>query len=472
MGARATWTAIATCVSCLGLTARADALGVLQAAGGSSEVRAHRIVLSVSPSRTVLWDEFSYTGAPRDFLWLYPVGPGSTFEVGNAAWFDTLEAVTRTRVSELAAQCVDVDRSGCACGEPEPVPYTPYDPSPEPPIQVTRTNTVGPYRTNIISSSEPGALHEYVAQGGFSISPAAESAISAYMAEGFDFLAVSLRPTTSTPDLKPIRVVSPGGAPVLPIRMMAAGAAPVVNVELYVIAEGRQAIPELSEVFLRAGALTWDATARVSNYEALESDALAENDGQSFFTAFASGDPFAMRQSYPNGAEVRFAMSGGSVLYTLSDLYFAQGRLEAATAAPPCPSIPVLLRSDLEVADGPAGQEQLDSGLFACGPMVDLQQALIGQRPARTWLTRLDLELRAENLLQDFQVVPHSDGSVVLPGREPAVLVNAPEACSEPIFTSSVVRRTRVRPFGWGMVPLLVVAAVLRRRLRRGRGAS
>jgi hypothetical protein len=253
--------------------------------------------------------------------------------------------------------------------------------------------------------------------------------------------------------------------------MLSANAAPVVNVELYVIAEGRRGLPELTEVTLKPGRLAWDSSTQSSNFDLVESEALAQNDGFSFFTAFASGGPFALRQLDSEGRNVRFMGSGGS-FDTFADLYFAQARLESATAGQPCSSIVSLLQSDLKVTDAnPVPQGQLDDLFFACGPVVDLQQALIGLRPARTWLTRVDLELPADALFQDFLVEPSASGVTVRPDHEASRLLNAPSSCYEPIFRSSVAPH-RVRPFGWASVPLVFLAVALRRRFRRARGAA
>jgi hypothetical protein len=352
------------------------------------------------------------------------------------------------------------------------VPQYSRDPSYETSyVQVVRTNTVGPYRTNLIRSSEPGALADYIAEGGHVVPLGFESTIQTYMDEGYDFLAVSLRPMAGVLDMKPIRVVTPGGVPLLPLRMLAVGAAPVVNVELYVLGEGRQGLPELSEVFLKSGGLTWDAATQSSNYDALKSAALGANDGLSFFTAFASDNPFGNQHSDGHHRAIHFQDSGSATFYNLANLYFAQGRLEAATAAPACPPLGAELLSELEVTDvEPPGQAQLDDLVFACGPMVDIQQALIGLRPKHAWLTRLDLELNRELLAQDYLVAQHPAGATVSPIHVPARLANAPRGCEEPIFRSSIAPE-RVRPFGWATVPLLLLAAVLRRRNRRARGA-
>jgi hypothetical protein len=381
--------------------------------------------------------------------------------------------VTRRRVASIDAECVGLDAGGCSCFGTAPQPaYSRYDSYGSFAVQIVRTNTVGPYRTDLIQSSEPGALAEYIAERGHVVPLGFESTVEAYVDGGYDFLAVSLRPTAGVQDMKPIRVVTPGGAPVLPLRMLALGAAPVVNVELYVIGEGRYVLPELTEVFLRRGALTWDSATQSSNFEALRSAALAENDGFSFFTAFASENAFGMVHGDARGNPVHFQDSNLMTRHTLADLYFAQGRLEAPTGTPPCPSVAAELESELEVVEvNPQGPEQLDGLRFACGPMGDLQQALIGLRPRRTWLTRLDLELRPALLTQDYLVEQRPFGTTVSPAHVPERLTNAPAGCEEPIFRSSVAPR-RVRPFGWGTVPLLLVCMVLRRRFRRAGGVT
>lgn len=423
----------------------------------------------------MLWDELTYTGTPSEFLWLLPVRGNATFELANPAWFDTLEAVTHPRVAPLEPECVGVNSGGgCDCAGTQPEPWSYDDPYvPPPSVEVLRTNTVGPYRTNLIRSSDPGALAAYIAEGGYVVPLGFESTLEAYIAEGYDFIAASVRPTVGVTDTKPIRVVMEGGAPLLPMRLLAMGAAPLVNVDLYVIAEGRTALPELTEVFLEPGALTWDAALNTSNFESLESSALAATDGLGFFTAFASRHPFGMQHPDVDGDSVRFSITGGGAsFYTFAELYIAQGRLEAATAAPLCPSILAALASELRVSDSePPEQGQLDDSLFACGPIVDLQQALVGMHPAQVWLTRLDLELRPELLFQDYLIAPHSTGATVPSVHAPARLDNVPARCHEPIFQSSVARR-RVRPFGWGVVPLALAAAVLRRCFRRTRSAA
>ena len=38
----------------------------------------HRMVFSVSPAQTVLWDQIRYAGNPAEFAWVLPIKPGAT----------------------------------------------------------------------------------------------------------------------------------------------------------------------------------------------------------------------------------------------------------------------------------------------------------------------------------------------------------------------------------------------------------
>src|SRR4029079_4540257 len=70
-----------------------------------SVVTGHRMALSISPTRTVLWDQVQYAGDPKDFAWVLPVGPGAVLEEATDAWFEALDAVTSTRVVSPTVKC-------------------------------------------------------------------------------------------------------------------------------------------------------------------------------------------------------------------------------------------------------------------------------------------------------------------------------------------------------------------------------
>src|SRR5688500_13852624 len=40
-------------------------------------VSGHRMVMSVSPTHSVLWDQIQYASEPEEFAWVLPVKPGA-----------------------------------------------------------------------------------------------------------------------------------------------------------------------------------------------------------------------------------------------------------------------------------------------------------------------------------------------------------------------------------------------------------
>src|SRR5688572_29995787 len=61
-------------------------------------VTGHRMAFSVNSQRTILWDQFEYTGSPEDFSWVLPVRPGAFLEASSDAWFEALDTFTGVQV--------------------------------------------------------------------------------------------------------------------------------------------------------------------------------------------------------------------------------------------------------------------------------------------------------------------------------------------------------------------------------------
>ena len=41
----------------------------------------HRMVFSISPTQTILWDQIRYVGNPAEFAWVLPIHPGATIQL-------------------------------------------------------------------------------------------------------------------------------------------------------------------------------------------------------------------------------------------------------------------------------------------------------------------------------------------------------------------------------------------------------
>ena len=106
-------------------------------------------------------------------------------------------------------------------------------------VQVISQSVVGPYDTVTLQSTDPNALDTWLNANGFVLPDKFRPTVAAYVAGGFDFIALKLRPDQGVDAMQPVRIVTPGADATLPLRMVAAGVGAQVGITLYVISEGR-----------------------------------------------------------------------------------------------------------------------------------------------------------------------------------------------------------------------------------------
>lgn len=271
-----------------------------------SFVTGHRMAFAVSEDRTVLWDQFEYTGNPADFSWVLPVRPGAFVEVASPAWLDALDAVTKPRIFSPAVNCGGGGGGfscGCAADDASDGFGGFYD---APPVQVVSQATVGPYETVILRSREGDALSSWLAQNGYAIAPNIEPVIQAYVSEGFDFLALKLRPGFGVNQMEPVRVTTPNGPSELPLRMVAAGAGNEVDMTLFVLGEGRQAIVDLIDFEIENDDLVYDFGTDTSDYGGVAEGIFEKAGGRVHITSYAQPNPFLREQETPQGTVLTF----------------------------------------------------------------------------------------------------------------------------------------------------------------------
>src|SRR5262249_34982622 len=105
------------------------------------------------------------------------------------------------------------------------------------PVTVLAEEGVGPYETVQLQSSDPAALTNWLLSHGYNIPPDIAPVITAYVNDGFNFLALKLVPGQGIDSMRPVRVTTPGATPVLPLRMVAAGTGATTPITLWVIGE-------------------------------------------------------------------------------------------------------------------------------------------------------------------------------------------------------------------------------------------
>jgi hypothetical protein len=219
-------------------------------------------------------------------------------------------------------------------------------------VQVIAQGVVGPYETVTLQSSDPNALGSWLTSHGFDIPPSMGPTIDAYVAAKFDFIAIRLRPECGVQSMQPVRVRTPGADPTLPLRMVAAGVGANVDVLLWVVGEGRWQPQNFASATIDDSHLVWDVSHEQSNYAALVESTMAQMNGTTWVTEYASpvdltGAGVSSNGSNPGLAQAYLGFCGGAVPSNGSTIVAPQ---PCDAMAPPPGPIP--LDSGVEASAG------------------------------------------------------------------------------------------------------------------------
>jgi hypothetical protein len=244
----------------------------------------HRMAIALSRDQTVVWDQIRYVGNPREFAWVAPVRPGARLELSTDAWFEALEASTEPVVFAPpdyggAAGCA---LAGCGNDNAQTDRGT---------VEVVRASLVGPYEQVTIRANDPGGVPQWLRDRGFFVPDAVAPAIGAYADEGYEFIALRLRPECGTSAMRPIRIISQGFDPTIALRMMSAGASREIGITLWVIAEARYAPQSYPSATIDYSKLVWERSNNRSNYDSLADEAMGSGGGKAWITEYADTPP-------------------------------------------------------------------------------------------------------------------------------------------------------------------------------------
>lgn len=246
-----------------------------------SVVTDHRMVLSVSPQQTTLYDQIRYSGEPSSFAWVLPISGTVTVGLSADTVFQALETQTQTTVQSPPDGCpgpTNCDYSDESARAPNASAGSSSGGSDG--VDVLKKEIVGPYETVQLRSTDPQALDTWLTANGFTVPADVKPVVTAYVNEKFDFLALKLLPGKGVNSMRPVRVTSQGATAVLPLRMVAAGTGAVTGVALWVVGEGRYEPQNFPTFALRAEDITWDWATRTSNYKELRAAKTTELAGK------------------------------------------------------------------------------------------------------------------------------------------------------------------------------------------------
>jgi hypothetical protein len=230
----------------------------------------HRMVLSVSQQQTTLYDQIRYQGSPASFAWVLPIRGTVKVGISSDAVFSVLDSQTSVLVQQPPLNCPPPPRcEGNGSSSGGGFASAGSADAGAPSVTVLKEETVGPYETVQLRSTDPQALSAWLTERGFNISAQIAPVINAYVAEQFDFLALKLVPGASVRSMRPVRVSAAGAGAGLPLRMVAAGTGSQIGIGLWVIGDGRWEAQNFASFTVKAEDLVWDWTTSSSNFKAV-----------------------------------------------------------------------------------------------------------------------------------------------------------------------------------------------------------
>jgi len=274
-----------------------------------SVVTDHRMVLALSPTMTTLWDQVEYAGDPAEFAWVLPIRGRVVVGVGNDSFISALDNGTAPIIRAPRRSCgssVTFSEGGSSggCGGSSDMSKSAAPPQEngdlgwqeDSGVFVTDRSTVGPYETVQVHGSDAGGIIGWLRANKFVVPVELEPMLQKYVSEGFDFVAVKLRPGLGVHAMRPIRVSFKGPYPTLPLRMVRAGVGANVGLKLFVVASGRWKTTNFPTLAIDPQMVTWDFDASRSDYTLVRERESQKLEGRAW-TLEASVD--LMRSSLP-----------------------------------------------------------------------------------------------------------------------------------------------------------------------------
>jgi len=381
---------LAVPVTALALTDARDAAacgGCFVPPDENTLVTGHRMLLSVSPTETTLWDQITYSGDPSSFAWILPTKGIVEVGLSSDALFAFVGQATAVTVAPPPLNC-PAPPDGCFYGSPEGDSVgsgAATGGNDGGGVTVVAQATVGPYETVQLKSSDPAALKDWLTTHNYSVPADVQPIIDAYVADHFDFLALKLIPGQGLDAMRPVRVTSPGASPTLPLRMVAAGTGAVTPITLWVLGEGRYETANFDNFTINPGSVIWNWDTSSSSYTNLKTAAFASNGGSGWLTeATRPTSSFELTDNLIQVAELNPQSSGyGDAM--------GQGAVEEATA--------------------------------------DADKLIGNINPAALWITRLHAQLPRAALGQDLEVGASMTQTPVSNYIQTVVGIGTPPAC-------------------------------------------
>jgi hypothetical protein len=236
-----------------------------------TDITDERMLLSVSATQSTLYDQIQYSGSPTSFAWVLPIHGTVTVGLSADVLFDSIDTLTATQILPPPQNCptpncnvpgafaAGSSGGGSASGAAGDAGA----------VTVLTQANVGPYETVQLHSTDSSALDDWLTANGYDIPASVQPILSAYVGEGFDFLAMKLLPNEGVQAMRPVRVTTPGASLSLPLRMASVGTGAITGITIWVVADGRYQPQNFPFFHIDDSQLVWDWSNDISNYTTL-----------------------------------------------------------------------------------------------------------------------------------------------------------------------------------------------------------
>jgi hypothetical protein len=249
-------------------------------------VNVHNMAVSLSPDRSILWDQIQYSGNPKDFVWVLPLAtPDATIEIADQAFFDRLAEMTtpvvRAGIGGRPQGCF-----GC-CSAAAPTLQDDSEGASE--VTIYGENVVGPYETVILGSEDPDALQNWLVANGYRVPESVVPTIAHYVETGHVFAVLRLAPGEGIEAMQPVRISFPGFMSTFPLKMVKVGARGELELNLMIFAEQRYEALNYGNARVDEDEITFDLDNVRSDYNDIFEKTIFDNGGRVWITEYAQG---------------------------------------------------------------------------------------------------------------------------------------------------------------------------------------